>query len=315
MANNESQMTAVQQRQATPDSGAAKTRDTSAVRAGEGSQKVRRRRKKSVTSSLVRNGWLTRQHGGWPMATVPVIAGSALGGFSWSQLLLGVSWLIAFLWFDTLTTWMKSAVRTNGAGKRQVNLSRGRRYVPALITYALIAGVGALALVILHPRVLLWGLVILPLFSIAWWEMWRGEYQSFLARAAAILASTLLLPIAYELGTHPNNWVRAWVATAFVTAYFVGTVPYVKTLIRERGNPGWLRFSLGYHVAMTVITAIAWGFGLATWWMTAAWVILTVRAWVYPEISRRRGKPLRPAVIGVSELAFTAIVLIAVLAN
>ena len=276
---------------------------------------VARNGKKRSVSSLVRNGWLTRQHGGWPMTIVPVLAGSALGGFTWLQLLLAVSWVIAFLWFDAFTVWMKTTVHVSRQGTRRVRLARGQRYVPALVTYGLIAFAGAVALAILWPKILLWGLAILPCFLVAWLQMWRGEYQSFLARASAIVASSLLTPIAYELGSHPDNWYRAWVSTAFIATYFVGTIPYVKTLIRERGNPTWTRISLGYHLVMTVAAVFAAAVGYITWWMALAWMILTVRAWAYPEAARRRGKPLRPAVIGVSEFAFTAVVLFAVLVN
>ena len=271
--------------------------------------------KKHSVSTLVRNGWLTRQHGGWPMTIVPVLAGSALGGFTWLQLLLATSWVIAFLWFDVFTVWMKAVVRVDRTGARRIRPYRGRRYVPALVVYGLIALSGALALVIIWPKILLWALAILPCFLIAWGQMWQGKYQSFLARASAIVASALLTPIAYELGSHPDNWYRALVSTAFIATYFIGTIPYVKTLIRERGNPVWTRFSLGYHLGMTTAAVIAAALGYITWWMALAWAILTIRAWAYPEAGRRRGKPLRPPVIGVSEFAFTAVVLFAVLAN
>lgn len=263
----------------------------------------------------MRDGWLTRQHGGWPMAIVPVLAGSSLGGITWPQLLLAVSWLIAFLWFDALTLWMKATIRVDRNGKRHFTFRRGRRYVPALITYGAVAAAGASGLVLISPRVLFWGLGILPWFFVSWFEMWRGKYQSFWARTSAIIASGMLAPIAYDLGSRPDNWAGLWVSAAFITTYFIGTVPYVKTLIRERGNRTWIAFSIGYHAAMTAATALACIFGYVSWWLLAAWVVLTIRAWVYPEVAKRRGKPLRPQVVGISEFIFTAVVLAAVLGN
>lgn len=46
---------------------------------------------------------------------------------------------------------------------------------------------------------------------------------------------------------------------ALCLAYFLGTVCYVKTIIRKRGNPTHLRLSIDYHVL--ALAAAAW-FGL-----------------------------------------------------
>ena len=41
--------------------------------------------------------------------------------------------------------------------------------------------------------------------------------------------------VAYDAGGG-TDWARAWLLTAILAAYFVGTVLYVKTMIRERGS-------------------------------------------------------------------------------
>jgi hypothetical protein len=60
-------------------------------------------------------------------------------------------------------------------------------------------------------------------------------------------------------------------------AYFLGTVVYVKTMIRERGNPTYRRWSIGYH-----LLALA----LAAWlgpWTAALFGWLLVRAARLPD--------------------------------
>ncbi len=263
-------------------------------------------------TKLVRTGWISRQHGAWPMTLVPVFAGSALGGFTWTQLLLSVSWVLAFLCFDVLTSWIRAV-----APRRK--MARGNRYLPALFVYCTLAGIGLVALVILHPQILRWAVVIFPCFLISTTETLRGNYQSYLSRATAIIASCSLTPIAFELGSHPEDWSRAWAATIMLAAYFLGTIPYVKTLIRERDKPGWLVFSMAFHLVVTAASLLAWRMGMVPIWFFLAWVVLTVRAWVFPALSRRsvreHGRPLRPAVFGSSEFLFTAMVLASVLVN
>lgn len=46
-------------------------------------------------------------------------------------------------------------------------------------------------------------------------------------------------------------------AAAMLAAYFLGTVPYAKTLIRKRDVPRVLTISIDYH-AMLVVAAMTW---------------------------------------------------------
>lgn len=240
------------------------------------------------------------------MAIVPIFVGSALGGFNWWQLLLLFSWILAFQFFDAFGLLVQSVLPRR-------NFARGKKYLPAVITHGCVAAVGAIILVAFHPELLWFALALIPLVAVALYEMLAGRPRSFLARTSAIIASCLLTPMAFSLGSHPSSWHPAWVATAVLAAYFIGTVPYVKTMIRERGNPTWLRFSITYHVVIAAAASVLALLGQVSPWIAASFAILAVRAWGFPYLSRRNGKPLRPALFGSSEFFFCAMVVAAIL--
>lgn len=249
--------------------------------------------------TLIKNGWLPLQHGAWSMTFTPLLLGIILGGPSWLQLLLVFAWTAAFLFFNVFGLLIKAR--------------RKERYWKATITYGILAGVGALALVLIRPHLLVWALPLAVFFSWAIIEILRRNERSLGARVSAILASSLMVPVAFSLGSHPLDWRHAWVATAVVALYFVGTVPYVKTLIRERGKRSWLVGSLTYHVVMLAIFIGGAAAHLLTWFVPVVGLILLARAWAYPLVSLRRGRPLHQMFVGLTEFGYSALVLISLI--
>ena len=102
-----------------------------------------------------------------------------------------------------------------------------------------------------------------------------------------------------------------WVATVILSLYFVGTIPYVKTLIRERGDVLWIRLSVGYHALVLVVAVVLGALGILSWWISALWLLLLIRAVAFPAWSTAIGKPLRPAVIGFAEIAVSVATVLA----
>lgn len=273
-----------------------------------------------TVSKLARSGWLTRQHGAWSMTLVPILVGSALGGFTWWQLGLAGAWLIAFQTFDALGLWIQCVAPRKvkeGADSKQAkpapNWARGKRFVAPIAVYGTLAALSALALILHLPSLLWYALPIAPLALVAILEMWHRRPRSFTARASAIFASGLLTLVAFQLGSDPSNWQRALVATTVVIAYFIGTIPFVKTMIRERGNPWWLTFSLAYHASFTLVVLVGALLHVTSWWVFGAWVLLTVRAWAFPYAAKRLGHPLKPPVFGISEFVFSAMVVLSLI--
>lgn len=250
--------------------------------------------------ALSRDGWLPLQHGAWSMTFIPLLVGSLLGGFRPIHLLLLFSWTAAFFFFNVFGLLIKAR--------------RRRRYWSATITYGAIAGAGAAILLVLQPGLWVWGPALAVFFLWAIAEILRRSERSLGARLSAIMASCLMMPVAYSLGSHPDDWHALWIKTAVVALYFAGTVPYIKTLIRERGSRGWLIGSLAFHAAVllcAIVAAVLYPQFLS-WTIPFAWAVLLARAAIYPWLSKKRGKPLSPKFIGLSEFGFSALVVAAI---
>mgnify|MGYP002735542183 CR=1 FL=1 len=68
--------------------------------------------------SLVRDGWITNQHGAWAMMLVPLLVGSLLGGPTWWQALLSFAWVVAFFFFNAFSMWVKVMARARARALR-----------------------------------------------------------------------------------------------------------------------------------------------------------------------------------------------------
>jgi len=71
----------------------------------------------------------------------------------------------------------------------------------------------------------------------------RGAERSLGNDVVTVVAACLMAPVAYDAGGG-DTLGPVWVAFGVLVAYFLGTVLYVKTMIRERGRPGYVHASV-----------------------------------------------------------------------
>lgn len=256
----------------------------------------------------VPRSWVPNQHGAWAMVVAPPVVGALVAGPSAWHLLLLVAWLAAYCTYFAATQWLRS-------GRRD-------RYRAPVVGYAAATTLLGVPLLVAHPALLRWAPAYAVLLGVSLGYASRRADRSYGNDLVTILAAVLLTPVAAGLGAATTGWwppgaddPRAWAATALLAAYLVGTVPYVKSMIRERDRPATYRMSVGYHAGLLAGAAVlaatravgtAAGAGLL---LVAAGLL--ARAVVLP----RRGR-VRPAVIGAGEvvatLAVTAVTLLAV---
>lgn len=253
-------------------------------------------------------GWVPNQHGAWAMVVAPPVVGALVAGPTGRHALLLVAWLAAYCAYFAATQWLRS-------GRRP-------RYRGPVVGYGVATAVLGGTLLATHPALLRWAPVYAVLLGLSLRYAARREDRSYGNDLVTIAAAALLTVVAAGLGEPVTGWWppgaddgAAWAATGLLAAYLVGTVPYVKSMIRERDRPGTYRLSTGYHgalVAAALVLAALGRPGGATGWalVLLAWALL-LRAAVLP----RRGR-VRPAVIGAGEvvatLAVTAVTLAAV---
>ncbi|TVR20838.1 MAG: hypothetical protein EA387_11120 [Nitriliruptor sp.] len=174
-------------------------------------------------------GWIPEQHGAWEMLALPVVVGVWLVGATWVHLALAAFWLVGYLAFDAASRWLRSR-------------RRRRELTPLLVYGAATLPLGLLTLVF-APHLLRWVPLYLPLLAVSLWLTARGAERSLGNDVVTVVAACLMAPVAYDAGGG-DTLGPVWVAFGVLVAYFLGTVLYVKTMIRERGRPGYVHASV-----------------------------------------------------------------------
>lgn len=274
-----------------------------------------------------RRAWVPNQHGAWSMLVLPPMVGWVVGGFSWVNLLFLPAWWGAYLAYWAWSQWL----RTRSARKRAVLLLPLGMYS---------AGTAALGLitVLVAPYLLQWAVPLAPLLAIAAHQVWRGKERSLASGLATTAAASLMSAVTYSLavggaggflglgdaqglpGASPNGelsgWPWMWLVTALTAAYFCGTVPYIKSMIRERFNYRLLAGTVAVHAAVAGATLWLASSGLLPWPHAVLWVLLAVRSCAMPiwqwRLVRARSRPLRPGTMGVLEIVFCLAFLITI---
>lgn len=251
---------------------------------------ARRRTKRS-------KGWVPDQHGAWVMVVVPALVGVGLAPAGVDIPLL-ITWWAGYFAFFAAGILVRSRFR---------EINRPPVYVYGAITIA--AGLICLAV---NWRFLYWIPAFAPWVLIAIWELWKRRPRSLASGWSTVIAACLMTPLGAWAGGHDLD-LRVWAVTAVLTAYFLGTVPYVKTLIRERGDARWLWFSVGFHVAVTLIAVAAAFSGVVSRLVPLVFCFTTLRAFTMPFSGQRRQRPWTPKTVGLIEGVVTVLVVIAAL--
>ena len=244
-------------------------------------------------------GWVPDQHGAWFMVTVPAITGVILAP-SWTAIPLLLTWWLGYFTFFAGSVWIRSRFR--------------ERNRPPVLVYGSLAAVAGLTTLLFNWQLLIWVPAFAPLVAVAVYEAWKRRPRSLLSGVSTVIAACLILPVAAWAGDGLD--ARAWAAFGIYLAFFAGTVPYVKTLIRERGSKPWFIGSVVYH-AVVLFAALAAaritdGDPVNPLAILAALVLLA-RAVLMPITGARREKPWTPKTVGLLDAAITVLVVIVVL--
>lgn len=221
------------------------------------------------------------------MLLLPFAAGllpSWGGRTSWWHLPLLVAWLAGYLfsYFAFL------AVKTGRPG----------RVRPQLVVYGTVAAVAGVPVVAARPAVLLVAPAFAVLLAVNAAAARRRADRSLVNDLASVVQACLVTPVVALVAQVPVAPVLGAALAAFL--YLAGTVPYVKTMIRERDDPRYLAGSIAYHVV---------ALGVATWLsgrLAVPFALYLVRAVVLP---RRAGTTVQQ--VGLVEVVCSLLLLAA----
>lgn len=225
------------------------------------------------------------------MVVTPLAVGALASGVRWTHLLLAAFWLAGYFAFFATGLWLKSR--------------RKARYLPPLRVYVPLATVLGLAVLAAQPRIVLWApLFLVPMATGLVASATRHE-RALASGLATTVGSSLMTLVAYDLGPG-TDWPRAWALTAVLALYFAGTVLYVKSAIRERGNRTFLAWSVAYHLG-AALAALVLLDGAARVAFTAIGLALSARAALVPDHGWSAAR------IGVGEIVATVVLAVTAL--
>lgn len=253
--------------------------------------------------------WVPDQHGAWFMVTVPALTGFVLAPSITGAAVLCTWWLGYFAFFAA-SVWMRARFNS--------------RHLKPVLVYAGLTAIAGLVTVALDWTLLRWAPLYLPLIAVAVWETYRHRPRSLASGVSTVIAACLILPVVVSAGVVSHELspalafvpdARVWAITCVYLGFFVGTVPYVKTLIRKRGNRGWLIGSIAYHVAITVAamvgTLLVADSAILSWAVVGMAFVLLTRATLMPIVGQRRAHPWTPKTVGLLDAFMTVLVVIA----
>ncbi|MBG0814300.1 YwiC-like family protein [Planomonospora sp. ID82291] len=193
------------------------------------------------------------------MLLVPYLAGLITTGFSWPVLPLLVAWTAGYV----LSYFALLAVKTRRPG----------RIRPQLAVYGAVTLAAGMTVLAARPRLLAFAPVFaLVLAANAFFAAHRND-RALANGLVSALAGTLIVPVVAAVNGVPLQ--RTAGTFLIMLLYFAGTVFFVKTCIRERGNRALLTASAVFHLA--ALGAAVWVAPLYavpfTWYLVRAVVL------------------------------------------
>ena len=275
--------------------------------------KVRRRRGISP--------WVPNQHGAWAMLISPAVLGLIAGLVAWLRsegdfLALPVFVAVLVAWFFGYFAFFAF-----GLAAKARNPQRRARYLRPVYVYGSVSLAGMAVALLLQPQLMWWALPFAPLVAVAVWETLAGRPRSTLSGVSTTVASALLYPALVGVGSGSGLWgvgAEAWAGMIFLAVYFSGTIPFVKSMIRERNNPRYLTGSIIYHavavlsvLGLVLLAPVGWTAGVL---MTATTLLALVRS-VYVPVASRGGADWNARRLGMAEVPVLLVACAAVLAT
>lgn len=230
------------------------------------------------------------------MLLVPFAAGLLASSPHWLHVPLFVAWFVGYLW----SYYALLAVKTR----------RLKRVRSQVVWYGAVAGIAALVVVLARPAVLLCAPVFAALGAVSVVFARRRDDRSLWNDLALVAQTGVMVALTAWVGGAAVTDPPVVIAAAAVLAYFVGTVLYVKTMIREKGDATYLRASVGYHVVVALVVAALPAtasaglpvLGSATAGTGLGWPMVLVFAWYAVRSAWFPRRDLTPKQVGIVEI-------------
>lgn len=231
---------------------------------------------------------IPREHGAWAMLILPFLIGLA-PQIKWIHLPLFLGWFLLYLSLNPMMMLIK---------KKGDPLF----YRKWFFSYGGVAAIFLFFVVFYYPALVWVGLGMLPLFLINVAFARQNQERNFWNDVVAVFEMSMggVASAYVALGHWSVFQIYVWVISVL---FFLGTVFFVKTMIREKKNITFRYLSWGYHFLMVGGVYLVTGHV----WLVLAILPSLLRAVIFG------GRNLKPLQIGLMEignsLLFTIFVL------
>lgn len=232
------------------------------------------------------------QHGAWAFLIVPLVLGALLGAGTWLGLVFAVTWVAAY------------PVSYFGGRGLLMRIRRGsfttktKAEFRASVPWAIVAGLGAVTLIVARPWIVVPGIAVGVIWSISLWLTWIGRERGITNDLLLTVLASIATPFMWAIANDQPNLAAiptgVWQAAVVSLLFFIGSVLHVKSLIRGARDARWHWASVAFHV-LALVAASA-----LTWWLTAPFAVALARTVAMP-------KGLTPKQIGLTEAAVTVL--------
>ncbi|MBN9644126.1 YwiC-like family protein [Corynebacterium mendelii] len=247
-------------------------------------------------------GWVPDQHGAWMMVSIPAILGLVYG---WSTPALTILIPLVIAWYTGYFCFFAAGLWIKAAAKRKPD------FLTPVLVYGAVCLAAAVCVLAQRPILVIWAAAFGPLVVIAVYEAWKKRPRSLASGESTVVASALLLPVMVMAAGKPIS-EHLWAVTAVIGMYFCTSIPFVKTLIRNRGERAYFIGSVASHAVAVAVTAYVAAIGWIHWLAVVAMLCALARAWWMPVHAEKNDMRWPPKKIGRIEIVFTVLVLIGV---
>ncbi len=226
------------------------------------------------------------------MLAVPLLLGVAASRPGPWQAVLSVTAISGYLASSAALDWIRA---------------RRRAYLEPAAVFGTVFVVSGTVLLAAFPRLIVVAGIVGPAAVVAGWAAMTGHPRSLVASLAHVAQAIVLVPAAAVVAG-PVNGPTVARAALVAGLYLVSSVLVVRSMIRERGNRGFVAASIGYHAV--VVAVEAW---LLPWVYALLALGLTLRAAALPVLQVRLeggARRLRPIHLGLVEIASSVALLL-----
>jgi hypothetical protein len=230
------------------------------------------------------------QHGAWSMLILPFVLGGTVGGWVWTHVPFAIAWLFVYMGTFFLFQYIKQR-------------KKSRELLRTVIIYLMIATLSIIPVLWMQWSFIWFAFAMIPFgLANAYFAKIKDE-RNVWNDVSAVTSFCIGGMASYYHGAHVVDETIAWV---FVLPYlyFLGSIFFVKTMIREKKSIAYRNLSWGYHMLLIVVF-IALGYPL----LALAYAPSLIRAiWFY-------GKKIPIMKIGIVEIANSVFVLVCLTMN